>query len=78
MLSDLSESEIQILTRACKCSLINKQMQVKNSTQWRVVLIFYFSGIQSIEQVCFEHVAILSLLIKNIIIIMTNSLSCAH
>jgi len=52
-------------------------MQEKNSTQWRVVLIFYFSGIQSIEQVCFEHVAILSLLIKNIIIIMTNSLSCA-
>jgi len=37
-------------------------MQEKNSTQWRVVLIFYFSGIQSIEQVCFEHVAILSLI----------------
>ncbi len=48
-------------------------MQEKNSTQRRVVLIFYFSGIQSIEQVCFEHVAILSSLIKNIIIIMTNS-----
>ena len=44
-------------------------MQEKNSTQRRVVLIFYFSGIQSIEQVCLEHVAILSLLIKNIIII---------
>ena len=52
-------------------------MQEKNSTQRRVVLISCFSGIQSIDQVCFEHVAILSLLIKNIIIIMTNSLSCA-
>ena len=57
------------MIRADKYSLTNKQMQEKNSTQRRVVLIFYFSGIQSIEQVCFEHVAILSLLIKNIIII---------
>jgi len=37
-------------------------MQEKNSTQRRVVLIFHFSGIQNIEQVCFEHVAILSLI----------------
>ena len=73
MLSSLSESEIQILIRVDKYSLTNKQMQEKNSTQRRVVLIFYFSGIQSIDQVCFEHVAILSLLIENIIIIMTNS-----
>ena len=52
------------MIQAFKSSLINKQMQEKNSTQWRVVLIFYFSGIQSIEQVCFEHVAILYLLLK--------------